>query len=366
MENASELPACDLALTPGGLLELARCFGVTGTPLVPLVGAGSAAPGWTEDDRQTLRTAGLLQGESTVDPTLGSVLSALAASRAFGRVRVGLVRPELDAVVHHTPAGPLSLSSRDGGVRLRTQPVVEDLVLAVAELTGTSVLRPVTLDVSLPAEGAACLVAALDLGRRAILEALVQDRDPLPPTLTPEALGQWLSRPPGRPQWLTPRYLQGRDAGALGAAAAVRQGLGQLVDAGLVEGAVTALRAGAALMDAVAALAILDQAVILEAGRVGDSGSPMTTAIGAVRGAGSATLVWESGPDGSVRFAGASPAGLLSMTADLLGNPEALSVGGAAEGSDPGAEASARFCPGCGTEARAGDRFCRSCGRAFA
>ena len=149
--------------------------------------------------RRTLRGAGLLEGESTVDPRLGTVLGALAASRAFGRVRLGLVRPELDAIVYHTPAGPLSLSSRDGRLRLRTRPVVEDLVLAVAELTGTSVLRAVTLDVSLPAEGAACLLAALDLGRRAILAALVQDLEPAPPTLTAEGLGQWLSRPRGAP-----------------------------------------------------------------------------------------------------------------------------------------------------------------------
>ena len=222
-----------------------------------------------------------------------------------------------------------------------------------------------TLDVSLPPEGAACLVAALDLGRWAILSALVQDLDPAPPTLTAEGLGQWLSRPPGRPQWLTPRYLQGRDAAALQAPTAVRQGLGQLVDAGLVEGAVTA-RGATALMDAAAALAVLDQAATLEAGRVGDSGSPMTTVIGAVRGGTSATLVWESGPDGSVRITGASPAGLLSMAADLLSNPEALRGGGAAGGSGPAAEVPARFCPNCGTEARAGDRFCRSCGRASA
>ena len=141
----------------------------------------------------------------------------------------------------------------------------------------------------------------------------------------------------------------------------------RLADAGLVDGTALALRGATTFMDAAAALAGFDQAATVEAARVREDGTPMATVLGAVREGANAVLIWESGPDGSVRFVGVSPAGLLSIAADFLGNPEALPMPDSATGQRAAAgEADRRICPHCGAPVKAADRFCRGCGGASA
>jgi hypothetical protein len=121
-------------------------------------------------------------------------------------------------------------------------------------------------------------------------------------------------------------------------------------------------------MDTAMRLAILDNAATLAAARGIAGKVEGATSIGAVRGGANAILIWENEPDGSVHFMGLSPAGLLAITADFLGNPEALptpkpqpqvATPGAAVVGGP------RFCAQCGNAVKPGDRFCRGCGRAI-
>ncbi len=373
MAAMNELPTLDLELTPGGLVGLARCFGIEGSSMVPLPGAGAEAAGPSVEDMEQLRGAGLLDGQNRVDAKVGAALQAVVGSSAYGRVQFGMVRPELDAVVFHTASGPVSLVARGDKVRLCARPDVEDLSRAVGQLTGISVLRAIGLDVSVSLAAGACLVAALDACRRSLLKALLDGVDPAPPTVTAQWTLDWLGQSSGRAQWLTSRFLAGRDRASIAAPASVESGLAELAGGGLLSAGGGGYVCGDALMEIAARLGTLDTAATLAAGRGTAGKLAGATTIGVVRGGANAILIWEDGPNGTVHFMGLSPAGLLAIAADFLGNPEALPVRAAAPSPAPGvAPATApvaggpKFCAQCGNAVVAGDRFCRGCGKPIA
>lgn len=366
MATMSELPTLDLEVTPGGLAGLARCFGIEGSSMVPFPGAGAEGAGPSVEDMEQLRGAGLLDGQNRVDAKVGAALQAVVGSSAYGRVQFGLVRPELDAVVFHTVSGPVSLVARGDKVRLCTRPGVEDLSRAVGQLTGISVLRAIGLDVSVSLAAGACLVAALDACRRSLLKALLDGADPAPPPVTSQWVLNWLAQPAARAQWLTPRFLAGRDRASIAAPAAVEAGFAELAGGGLLAAGGGGFVCGDALMEIAARLVTLDTAAMLAAGRGSAGKLAGATTIGAVRGGANAILIWEDGPNGTVHFMGLSPAGLLAIAADFLGNPEALPAPAATPRPAPAAAPVAggpKFCAQCGNAVVAGDRFCRGCGK---
>ncbi|HPA20638.1 MAG TPA: zinc ribbon domain-containing protein [Verrucomicrobiae bacterium] len=366
MEKTGQLPAFEVTLSPGGLVGLVQCFGIQGSSMVPFTGGEASAP--TQDDLAQLRAARLMDAQDRLDAGLGAALRAVVSSNAYGRVRLGLAKPELDAVVFHTASGPVSLVTKGDKIRLNTRPDVEDLSRAIAQLTGVSMLRTVTLDVGVSSDAAACLVAALDACRYALLQALLDGSDPGAPALTAHSIGSWLAQTAGRGQWLSARFLAGTSGRAAVTPAGVDMGLRELAAAGLLTAADTQYRCEDGLMDAALRLAVLDNAAILTAARGTSGNLAGATSIGAVRGGANGILIWENGPDGSVHFMGLSPAGLLAIAANFLGNPEALptpkpqpQVGA------PVAASSARpkFCAHCGNPIQPGDRFCRGCGQAI-
>lgn len=365
MEKTQQLAAVELLLSPGGLVGLAQCFGVKGSSMVPFVnGEGRAAP--TPDDLAQLRASGFMDAQDRLDAGLGAVLQALASSNAYGRVRFGLAKPEIDVVVFHTASGPVSLVTKGDKVRLNTRPDIEDLGRAIAQFTGVSMLRAIKLDASVSSGAAVCLVTALDACRCALLKALLDGRDPEPPAVSAQSVHGWLTQSPRRGQWLAARFLTGRDADV--SAAAIAGGLRDLNSKGLLTTGGDQYRCGDDLMDAAMRLAVLDNAATLTAARGTLGELAGGTAIGVVRGGANSILIWENGPDGSVHFMGLSPAGLLAIAADFLSNPDALPAPKPSQAPESPVVRSAagpRFCAHCGNPLQPGDRFCRGCGKAI-
>jgi len=149
--------------------------------------------------------------------------------------------------------------------------------------------------------------------------------------------------------------------------AGVDVGLRELTGKGLLTGAGEQYRCGDGLMDAAMRLAVLDDAATLVAARGSSGNVAGATSIGVVRGGANGILIWENGPDGSVHFMGLSPAGLLAIAVDFLGNPEALPAPrpSQAAGLPMASGERPKFCAQCGNAIQSGDRFCRGCGKAI-
>lgn len=363
METTAQLPELEVSLSVGGMVSLAQCFGVKGSSMVPLAnGEGRAAP--TPEDLAGLRKAGLMDAQDRLDAKLGTALQAIVSAAAYGRVKFGLGKPHLDVVVFHTASGPASLVTTGDRVRLNTRPDLEDLGRAIAQITGISMLRTIALDANLSAGAAACFAAALDGARHAWLRALLDGRDPEPTEITAQSMQGWLTQSPAHGQWLTARFLMGREGGVT--TSAIEGGLGELSGKGLLTSAGAQYRCGDGLMDAAMRLAVLDDAATLMAARGHSGNISGATTIDVVRGGANGILIWEHGPDGSVHFMGLSPAGLLAIAVDFLGNPEALPQQ-KLQRQQPATPAAAadgpRFCAQCGNAVQPGDRFCRGCGQ---
>ena len=359
----------NVVLSAAELRHLGTLVGGVPTAISPVAG-----PATGPADAGHLAQLGLLAPNGSLSSAALPAITILAHARSYAGV-VLRDTATFEHVVYFDGHDKVALTSEIGGFRLQDPPpAMGDLLRASL---GEGIAVAVALDEVFTAAEACVFLAVMDLRRRAILQALLDDRDAPAAPVDVATLSAWLARPATGSQWLAPL---------------VRDSVGAPVDPASVDGAVRSLTARQALLPAASgimpgtaidALAsrfpLVRMLVRVRAGRVSDDGRVVTADLRVAQSDGLQHLLWEADAAGRVHLECVTPTGLASTIEHFLTDADALAAfvpapipqpapppaASPTEGpaAVPAAATGPRFCPQCGTPTTPGARFCRSCGR---
>ncbi len=361
----------NVVLSAAELRYLGTLAGQAPTTISPL-GGPAAGP----LDPAHLAQLGLVEPGGSLAPSVAPAVKVLADARAYA----GLVLQDagtFEHVVYFDGPDRVALTSETGGFRVQDPPPsLGDLLRANL---GEGILLAVELDVVFSAAEACVFLGVMDIRRRQILQALLEDREAPAVPVDPRALSAWLGHAATGSQWLAP---------------IVRDSVGARLDPASIDAATRSLIDRQALASsgggvtpgpAIAALAdrflLIRMLLRLRAGRVDGDGRVVTTDLRVAQSAGFQHLLWEADGAGQVHLQCVTPTGLASTIEHFLTDADALAGFAPAPVAQPvpptpppaspppgpvaapAAGAGPRFCPQCGTPTTPGARFCRSCGR---
>lgn len=171
------------------------------TELSPLNGQGAELSGSEIDELKKMR---VLDGAGSITDGFKPALESLASANAFARTRLTRGRGLLEYVVFFSPAGlPCSLLTESDGLLLNYPADSRDFMPLLEELLGISSLSNLDFEAAWEHNQAIVMAAALDITRRALLQALVDGSDMVNAEFSPEDIYQWLTRPADDAQWLS-------------------------------------------------------------------------------------------------------------------------------------------------------------------
>lgn len=189
-------------ISPAALAGLAGLIPGDKSPLSPL--NLSDPPELTLEQHQELFEAGVFDINGLVDEAR-LMLAALAEAPAFVRLRVNAPAGFVDEALHFTGDGDatIGISNTPNGLVLSEPGDPAAIFAQVKELIGASALSASDWSVELLPLEMICLMALMDLRRKAVLHAIVDQQpvNPLPcdgPSVAEAIQSMW-----GNPQWLT-------------------------------------------------------------------------------------------------------------------------------------------------------------------
>jgi hypothetical protein len=295
----SQEAACDVVLTREQLHYLGRY--VAGAPAAcsPFHGVRppEELPAPALDDLVARR----LLGPRGVEPRLLWALERLHGAEAFGGIALRGEALETEGVSFFAGADSVALVNVAPGLRVVSPAPAGELAALLEQLLGSGSRRDASLDVALGVSESRVLAAALDLLRRESLRDLVGGKaEPV----REEALTAWILRDDPSAQWLGRHLapLLARRGGGGFEPRSVPSLVAQLVERGLLVAGEGGLGPGAALAPLVRRMALLDRVFDLRAGRAAGGASPVAADIVVVKADSGTLLLWEAGPDGSLRW----------------------------------------------------------------
>lgn len=313
--------ACDVVLTREQLHYLGRY--VSGAPAAcsPFHGVRppEELPAPALDDLVARR----LLGPRGVEPRLLQALERLHGAEAFGGIALRGDALESEGVSFFAGAESVALVNVVPGLRVVSPAPAGELASLLEQLLGSGSRREASLDAALGVSESRVLAAALDLLRRESLRDLV---DGSAEPIREATLTAWILRDDPSAQWLSRHLapLLARRGGATFEPRSVPPLVAQLVGRGLLVGGEGGLAAGEALGSLVRRMALLDRVVDLRAGRASGGASPVAVDIVVVKADSGALLLWEAGPDGSLRWVAPSADEAKETAMRLLTRADAL------------------------------------------
>jgi len=161
-------------------------------------------PALTPEQHEALFEAGMLDQNGLVE-SARLMLAALSEAPSFARVRLNAPAGYLDEAIHFTGEGTYSvgISNTPDGLVLSAPGDAGSIFSQIQEYTGSSSHEIPVWSVELLPLEMLCLAALMDLRRKAVLHAIVDQQPvvPLPcdaPAITNAIQSMW-----GNPQWLT-------------------------------------------------------------------------------------------------------------------------------------------------------------------
>lgn len=211
------------------LVELAP---PAGNPVSPL-GLTPTAPVSPEASSAALR--GALEAADVPVEALQDTLAVLAAPTGACRVQVGGARLVELTTFASSDGGPLlSLATESAGLRLQDPAPLDDHLVTLEHLIGSSAIRGVELEAELTVPEALVLAAILDERRAAVLRSLLDGQPAAAVSLTPTAVRAAVAERATRVFWLTGVVVDWCLADAALSASAVHDALESLAAKGFV------------------------------------------------------------------------------------------------------------------------------------
>jgi hypothetical protein len=312
--------ACDVVLTREQLHYLGRY--VSGAPSACSPFHGVRPPEELPPPALDDLVARRLLGPKGVEPRLLRALERLHGAEAFGGLALRGDALETEGVSFFAGADSVALVNVAPGLRVVSPAPAGELAALLEQLLGSGSRRDASLDVALGVSESRVLAAALDLLRRESLRDLV---DGAAEPVREAALSAWILRDDPSAQWLSRHLapLLARRGGSF-EPRSVPPLVAQLVGRGLLAAGEDGLGPGAALAPLVRRMALLDRVFDLRAGRVAGGASPVAADIVVVKADSGALLLWEAGPDGSLRWVTPSADEAKATAMRLLTRADAL------------------------------------------
>lgn len=196
------MTATRFVISPALLSSLAGLVPGEKSPLSPLYGSHPAE--LTPQDRETLFQAGILDENGLTEPAR-MVLAALSEAPSFARLRLNTPTGYLDEAIHFTGEGAqtVGISNTPDGLVLSSPGDADAALENVRQFISDSnrPMPPWSVEL-LPIE-MLTLAALLDLRRKAVLRAIVDQQPVVPPPGDAHSLVNAIQVMWGNPQWLT-------------------------------------------------------------------------------------------------------------------------------------------------------------------
>ena len=161
-------------------------------------------PELTSDQRAELVQLGMFDENGLVE-SARLLLAALSEVTSFARLRVNSPSGYLDEAIHFTAEGAqtIGISNTPDGLALATPGDPDAILNQLCEYTGNSVHAASEWSVELPPLEMLALAALLDLRRKAVLRAILEQQPVVPPPGDPQSIASAISAMWTSTQWLT-------------------------------------------------------------------------------------------------------------------------------------------------------------------
>lgn len=323
--------------------------------------AGEGTADISGEGIERLKKIGVLTGSGSLTKKAEGAFRSLATSDAYTSVGYLGARHTINIIVYFSQEGPAFVLPEGEMLRIVHPANSEFVGELFGELIGTSVVRSLDIDVTLPEGAALCLAAAIDLIRRNLLGSIL-DRHRYERSVVPKAaISDWLSQDNPSPQWLATRlktYLGIRGPVASGD---VSQGLDALSKAEFFEPKGDTLFPKEVLERIAERFLVVDTLIFAKSARITDKKTLSIAQFEVVQSGFSDLLLWEAGGDKKVHLMSISPKLLVLMLTDLMSSRDALS---GMKGEAPAEEKkNESICAKCGAGLAPDAEFCSKCGR---
>lgn len=188
-------------------------------------------PELTPEQHEDLFEAGMLDQNGLVEPAR-LMLAALSEAPSFARVRLNSPTGYMDEAIHFTGEGTatVGISNTPDGLELSSPGDAESIFSQIKDFTGSSSHEVPVWSVELLPLEMLCLAALMDLRRKAVLHAIVDQQPVVPLPCDVSAITEAIQSMWGNPQWLTNAIQNATAIRTPPAAALVQAALSALVD----------------------------------------------------------------------------------------------------------------------------------------
>ncbi len=161
-------------------------------------------PALTPEQHEALFEAGMLDQNGLVEPAR-LMLAALSEAPSFARIRLNAPAGYLDEAIHFSGEGAYSvgISNTPDGLVLSAPGDSGGIFSHIQNITGSSKHEIPVWSVELLPLEMLCLAALMDLRRKAVLHAIVDQQPVVPLPCDAPAIANAIQSMWGNPQWLT-------------------------------------------------------------------------------------------------------------------------------------------------------------------
>jgi ribosomal protein L40E len=309
---------------------------------------------------ERLKKAGVLTASGSLTKKAENAFRSLAGADAYASIGYNGARIAINIVVYFSKEGRTFIVPEGEMVRIAHPADPAAIGEILTEIIGTSVIRSLDVDVTLPNSAALCLAAAVDLVRRSLMGSIL-DRHRYERSVMPKiAIADWLSQDNPSPQWLATRLKTYLGIRGQVSQADVSEGLDALVKAKLFQPKGDAFFPSEDIERIAERFLVIDTLIFAKGGRLADKKTISTAQFEVVQSGFSDLLLWEAGAGGTVHILSVSPKLLVSMLTDLISNREALK--GMPTEAVPETKSGAAVCEKCGASLAPDAEFCSKCG----
>ena len=157
----------------------------------------------TFEQQNSLASSGLLQ-DGRLDEAAHRLLTTLGAATAFSRLRLSSPGGFLDEAIYFGEDGAetVQISNGPDGLTLASPGDAETLLARASEFTGSSARPVAPWAVELPPLEGLVLAGLLDLRRKAVIRALIDNQPVMPPPSDGQSIAAAINGLLGNAQWL--------------------------------------------------------------------------------------------------------------------------------------------------------------------
>jgi hypothetical protein len=202
MEGREKMTTDQYVISPHLLSGLAGLIPGEKSPLSPLNIPNP--PELTADQRAELVETGMFDQNGLVE-SARLMLAGLSEVPSFARVRMNAPTGYLDEAVHFTGDGSqtIGISNTPDGLILATPGDPDGILKHLSEYIGSSAHAASEWSVALPPQEMLVLAALLDLRRKAVLRAILDQQPVAPPAGDPQSVTSAIQSMWSNSQWLT-------------------------------------------------------------------------------------------------------------------------------------------------------------------